>query len=280
MSYYWNKLASSITESTIWTEPYATRVLWIAMIAMADQYGRVFGSIPGLARRANITLEETEAALYAFQQADPYSRTTDFEGRRIEVIDGGWRLLNHAKYKALKDEHHQAERKAKNQTAYRERLKGKVTEALPVLPGVTESDRALPQIEIETEIEDKSITPSMVVSGVLDDLQLSGMELRVVLEDVCRMAMKAGTSADDLRASLVDVWRDYERAKPKLSYAWGAKAFFGEGHWRNKRGWPWKPGEEPTTSRPIPVKPDFVRPDRTTTMDEIRARLMAEGGAR
>lgn len=35
---------------------------------------------------------------------DAYSRTPDNEGRRIEPIDGGWRLLNHEKYRALRDE--------------------------------------------------------------------------------------------------------------------------------------------------------------------------------
>jgi hypothetical protein len=35
---------------------------------------------------------------------DPDSRTPEHEGRRIEVIDGGWRLLNHEKYRAIRDE--------------------------------------------------------------------------------------------------------------------------------------------------------------------------------
>jgi hypothetical protein len=73
-----------------------------------------------------------------------------------------------------------------------------------------------------------------------------------------------------------------EEAKPRLSYTWGAKAFFGEGHWRNKRGWPWKPGEEQTTSRPIvQAKVDDpvgdIRAARTTSMAHIR-RAMGIGG--
>jgi hypothetical protein len=83
----------------------------------------------------------------------------------------------------------------------------------------------------------------MVVSGVLDDLQLAGRELRAVLEDICRVAMKGGTSPDDLRASLVNAWREYEQAKPNLSYAVGAQKFFGEGVWRNRDAWPRKEGQ-------------------------------------
>lgn len=102
MSDTYTKLFSSITESTVWGEPYSTRIVWVTMLAMADARGNVYGAIPGLARRANVTLQETEAALAAFLAPDPYSRTKDEDGRRIEGIDGGWRLINHAKYGAVR----------------------------------------------------------------------------------------------------------------------------------------------------------------------------------
>lgn len=104
MSFTFTKLFSSITESTIWCEPDRTRLVWICMLAMADQKGRVMASIPGLANRARVPIEDTETAIAAFLAPDKYSRTPDNEGRRIELIDGGWRLLNHAKYRAIRDE--------------------------------------------------------------------------------------------------------------------------------------------------------------------------------
>jgi hypothetical protein len=104
VSYTFTKLFSSITESTIWVEPHPVRITWITMLAMADRQGRVFASIPGLANRARVTVEEAEKAIERFLSPDHYSRTPDNEGRRIEPIDGGWRLLNHAKYRALQDE--------------------------------------------------------------------------------------------------------------------------------------------------------------------------------
>lgn len=73
------------------------------MLAMADRNGRVWASIPGLANRARVTLEECESALEKFLSPDKYSRTSEFEGRRIEQIDGGWRLLNHEKYRSIRD---------------------------------------------------------------------------------------------------------------------------------------------------------------------------------
>ena len=113
MSRTFTKLFSSITESTVWCEPSGTRLVWITMLAMADHAGRVFASIPGLANRARVTVEETEVAIATFLSPDPYSRTPDNEGRRIEHIDGGWRLLNHAKYRNIRDEESIKESKRK-----------------------------------------------------------------------------------------------------------------------------------------------------------------------
>lgn len=104
MGVTFTKLFSSITESTVWCEPAGTRLTWITMLAMADRNGRVFGSVPGLANRARVSVDEARTAIQSFLSPDPDSRTKDHEGRRIEVIDGGWRLLNHAKYRALRDD--------------------------------------------------------------------------------------------------------------------------------------------------------------------------------
>lgn len=72
------------------------------MLAMCDRNGVVEGTIPGLARIANVTVEECEAALARFKAPDRYSRSKEHEGRRIDEIDGGWLLLNHAKYRSMR----------------------------------------------------------------------------------------------------------------------------------------------------------------------------------
>lgn len=104
MSVTFTKLFASITESTVWCEPDATRLAWITMLAMADSRGRVWASIPGLANRARISVDSTRDAIATFLSPDPDSRTPDHEGRRIEPMDGGWRLLNHEKYRSIRDE--------------------------------------------------------------------------------------------------------------------------------------------------------------------------------
>jgi hypothetical protein len=113
MSMTFTKLFASITESTVWCEPDATRITWIAMLAMSDAQGRVWASIPGLANRARVTVDQAKIAIETFLSPDEYSRTPDNEGRRIEAIDGGWRLLNHEKYRNIRDSESSKEAKRK-----------------------------------------------------------------------------------------------------------------------------------------------------------------------
>lgn len=116
------KLFNSILHSTIWSEPNHVRILWITMLAMANKDGDVAASVPGLAKMAGISLEETEDALARFQQPDKYSRTPDFDGRRIQATDGGWHLLNHGKYRALMSAEERREYNRRKQAERRAKL--------------------------------------------------------------------------------------------------------------------------------------------------------------
>jgi len=100
-----------------------------------------------------------------------------------------------------------------------------------------------------TKQEQGGITPDMVARGVLTELRISTRELAMTLDDVCRVEMKSGRDASELRDSLIAGWNEYEQAKPNLTYTKGAVKFFGEGDWRNKAGWPWKEGKQPVTVR-------------------------------
>jgi len=99
----YTKLFSSIVHSTIWRESSEVRVLWITMLAIADRDGFVWASLPGLADAARISIEACEHGLERLQQPDPYSRSQVADGRRIEPVSGGWRIINYAHYRDLRD---------------------------------------------------------------------------------------------------------------------------------------------------------------------------------
>jgi hypothetical protein len=122
------KLFNSILDSTIWQEPLETKVVWITMLAMCDRNGEVHASIPGLAKRAGVTIPQCNAALSCLESPDEYSRTKDHDGRRIEEIDGGWALLNHAKYRQLLSAEERREYNRRKQAEYRANRKKDVND--------------------------------------------------------------------------------------------------------------------------------------------------------
>jgi len=158
MSHTFTKLFSSITASTIWCEDSDIRVVWITMLAMCDKNGRVFASIPGLAKYASVPIENAEKALKKFMSPDPYSRTKDHEGRRIEEIEGGWQLLNHAKYRAIRNEEERRAYKTDKQREYREKQKN-----------VDNVDRSRPQ---KTNTDTDTDPSKTLMSGKPDVLEI------------------------------------------------------------------------------------------------------------
>jgi hypothetical protein len=58
---------------------------------------------------ANVTAEQAEDAIRVLESPDPNSRSPDWEGRRIERVDGGYKLLNYFKYRGIKSVEHRQE---------------------------------------------------------------------------------------------------------------------------------------------------------------------------
>lgn len=93
------KLDSGIINSSVWSEPLATRVLWVTMLAMSDHKGFVASSRSGLIRASNITAEQFDEAIHCLESPDEDSRTPDNDGVRTKKVDGGWEILNYMKYR-------------------------------------------------------------------------------------------------------------------------------------------------------------------------------------
>lgn len=116
------KVFADIVHSTVWREDVYTKVVWITMLVMADRHGLVMSSIPGLADAAKVSLEQCLSALDVLSSPDKYSRTKEYEGRRISEVDGGWLLLNFEKFRARKDDEEQRIRTVERVRKHRQKL--------------------------------------------------------------------------------------------------------------------------------------------------------------
>jgi len=158
------KLFNSILDSTIWQEPLETKVVWITMLAMCDRTGEVHASVPGLAKRAGVTLQQCNAALACLESPDEYSRTKTHDGRRIREIDGGWELLNHAKYRALLSAEERREYNKNKQAQYRaekaerEKCKNVNDMSMTVNDNVSNAHITDAEAEADTKKKKKAIT--------------------------------------------------------------------------------------------------------------------------
>jgi hypothetical protein len=231
---YFTKLFSSITESTVWCEPHSTRIVWITMLAMADRKGRVHGSIPGLANRARVTLEECEHALSRFMSPDKYSRTHDNDGRRIEEIDGGWRLLNYAKYREMRDAEDRAEQNREAQARHREKV-SKSADNQPQSAQAEAEAELQPQIPSESGAPESHILPSNIpyreIVALFNEHMVALPRVRE-LTNKRRQLIRSAWQASKVR-SLFPFWKCYFEECSEDPFLNGTGPY-GKGHenWR------------------------------------------------
>ncbi len=158
----YTKLFSEIVMSTVWREKDTTRLVWITMLALRNRHHIVEGSVPGLADCARVSIEACRAALRVLSGPDPDSRSQEFEGRRIQSVDGGWWIVNGEKYRRKMSQDERREKNAIYQKQHRERKKAVSTPVdISAMSAQTEEetetkkkiDRTLARPTIEQVIE-------------------------------------------------------------------------------------------------------------------------------
>jgi hypothetical protein len=112
---------SLLLGSSLMDESVEARWLFVCFLSAADGTGFVRCQTPGNAARiANLTLDQAAVALDVLSSPDPHSTTGDQEGRRIVRAEGGWRVVNYAKYREMRTERQL--RNAEYQATHRQRL--------------------------------------------------------------------------------------------------------------------------------------------------------------
>jgi hypothetical protein len=126
------KLFNKTLDSSLWTSSKDAKILFITMALMADVKGNVSIQLPGLAKRADLSREETEAALKILSSPDKYSEDKREEGRRIVPTPTGWHLVTYKAHRELVCDNNRKEYMRNYMKARRN--KGKLAKLIPRLP--------------------------------------------------------------------------------------------------------------------------------------------------
>lgn len=136
------KLDTGILDSTLWLCDSDVRVVFITMLTMARPDGMCEATAPGIARRANLSIEATRSALRVLEAPDEDSRSLDNEGRRTVRVDGGYFIVNYDKYR--QKDHTATERKRKERAKKKAEESRSVTnvtrDGCDVTPPVTQAE--------------------------------------------------------------------------------------------------------------------------------------------
>jgi len=89
------KLDTGILDSTLWLSDSDVRVVFITMLAMAKADGMCEATAPGIARRANLSIEAVRKAVQELEARVEDSRSLTNEGRRVVRVDGGYFIVNY-----------------------------------------------------------------------------------------------------------------------------------------------------------------------------------------
>jgi len=120
-------------------------------VVPAGWYGFVAAAGPGIVNRAGMDMAAGMAALKQLGEADPESRSADFEGRRLVRVDGGFIVLNYIKYRE-KDA-----TSAERSKRWRERHKAKESiQPTRVADTPTRVIRHQEEVEVEVEVKRKA----------------------------------------------------------------------------------------------------------------------------
>jgi hypothetical protein len=165
------KLWSETVTSSIWSEDDKTRIVWITLLAIVGPDGIVRASIGGLAHTARVSREACERAISIFEAPDPDSRSMENEGRRIKRVDGGFLILNYAKYRDARSHDERAVYMTEYMREYRRKQKCKDVNVNTVNGKLTLASLAKEEGEEEGEEEGRKHQPADT-----KDMDFAGME--------------------------------------------------------------------------------------------------------
>lgn len=136
------------------------------LIVLATKDGVIDMTADAISRRTSIPLDIINAGLEHLAKPDPYSRTPGEDGKRIVPLDAhrpwGWMLVNHGKYRALRnlEEKREADR---DRIAEKRKQNSDVAIGSQKVADVAHTDTDANAVKASPATQGKSATPSQTV---------------------------------------------------------------------------------------------------------------------
>lgn len=122
---------------------YPELPVWLVLLALADKHGEIDAHPSYIATVSGLPQADIEAAIRAFCEPDPNSRTESEDGRRLLPIPNrgfGWTIVNHGKYRE------KARLAAKSEREVESGANARRLNARRESPSASDGDRLLPPV--------------------------------------------------------------------------------------------------------------------------------------
>ena len=191
----YGKLFCQMYDGTLGTRgPWQALITFQQLVILADKHGVVDMTAEAIARRTTIPLDVIKIGIVALEQPDDASRTPDEDGRRIvrlaETRDWGWRVVNYAKYRALRNEderrdyhqryYHAVRKPALSKVQQSQQISTNSTDAVSskhkqkeVLKPSAESDQRSPPAETQKQDNSEVVEQIPLVNGSMFEVRQS-----------------------------------------------------------------------------------------------------------
>lgn len=214
----YGKIFDSIYDGTL-AEDWRALITFQQFIVLCDADGMIDMTPQAISRRTGIPIEHIKAGIDILEKADKYSRTPDENGKRIELIDEhrpwGWHIVNHEKYKNIKDAETIRAQTRERVRRHREKKKN-VTEKTLHDVTVTQGNAQKRHTDIDTHINTNKNTdtkPSVPqathaaeINEVFEFWKTTLNHPRSNLDDkrkaLIRKRLKSGYSVEDLKTAI------------------------------------------------------------------------------
>lgn len=157
------KVFTSLWQGSMVGKP-DVQLVFVFLLANANAHGEADYFPAVIASLTGLPMDRVQAALTELESPDPYSRTPDDEGRRLIRLDEhrtwGWRIVNYAKYRKMRDEEGRREQTRRATERWRELHHERTGFREPLVshsePLVSQGEPPRAQEEVEVEADSRT----------------------------------------------------------------------------------------------------------------------------